>query len=290
MIGREGCQMCGGEGLIQVDDLNTRLCMCAYAKRMAEHLGPEISQTLNILSSPLYVRNEEGEPTDLTKQNVFIRGPWPELLPHFKFVLGLKGLQFRVLITTDEKLKTIWLGYESYKAKSRDERDQGDVINSLSDHITSANLVIIRLGHLGYKNIAMAGILKEALMHGQVARLPIWLVDEPDNPFQEGHLSHSWEVENYITTHFKTRLDLTGSIPALSNPAPMEFKKLGAPVETSTMVVEDYEPAPIEGQFEEDSSEVEAITLGSGKPKKKTFNKQGSWKKKVVRSSGDFEK
>jgi hypothetical protein len=76
--------------------------------------------------------------------------------------------------------------------------------NTLADIVgRDFDLVIIRLGHLGYKNVAMPGILKDALMLREVALKPTWLIDSPQSPFTMGHFAYSEDVYEYIKNRFE---------------------------------------------------------------------------------------
>src|SRR5579863_807875 len=120
------CGICQGAGVITVDDLTDCLCQCARTRMMRAHLGPEIASAKKIDASPLFQRG--ATPTDppvadRTKENLFIQGRWVELISHFRYALICKGLMFRFLVITDEKIKTVFVGAESYKERTREERD-----------------------------------------------------------------------------------------------------------------------------------------------------------------------
>jgi hypothetical protein len=152
--------------------------------------------------SPLYIDGEKRDDppvVDRTSKNLIIQGNWYDIASHIKWALIAKGLKFFSKTVTDEKLKNVWLGNEKYNSRPKKNRDDDSTYNSLSDLIgENYHLLIIRLGHLGYKNIAMPGILKEALMLRQVARVPTWLIVEPGNPFVPGHFAYSDDVYSYL--------------------------------------------------------------------------------------------
>jgi hypothetical protein len=105
---------------------------------------------------------------------------------------------------TDERIKNVFVGNESYKARSKSRRDEMTTFNSLSDLVgADYDFVIIQLGHLGYKNIAAAGALKEALMIRRTSQKPTWLIEEPDRPFS--YECHSWseDLQAYVDQHFE---------------------------------------------------------------------------------------
>lgn len=219
------CKECKGLGytLGGTDGTTQKECRNVYYRRLGARLGVEIATAALLTESPLYVPSAEpGQPTaDLTRKNLYLKGWWSDLTSHFKWALICKfgdvGLEaFRFHIVTDERLKEVWLSKEAYTSKSRKSREESATFNNLSELIgDSYSLVIIRLGFLGHKNVAMPGILKEALMIRQAATLPTWIVEEPESPFGPGHLTYSPEVMDYINQRFEV-VNLTKDRPERS--------------------------------------------------------------------------
>ena len=203
-----GCAKCAYTGIIHVegDDTRVQQCICSYAKTLKAYLGPEIAAAPTITRSPFYVLGGKGEPpkADRTTDSLFIKTYWSDLLPHLKWGLACKGPLFRYRIVTDEKLKTVYVGNESYRTRSREVRDEVTTFNGLGDLVgPEIDLVIIRLGFLGYKNVAMPGVLKEALMIRESASKPTWIVEVPSSPFGAGHFSYNEDVANYVERLFE---------------------------------------------------------------------------------------
>ncbi len=208
MTEQKGCSKCNYTGFTHVDGDEGRVtqCICSYAKTLKAYLGPEIASAPTMTRSPLYELAGKGLPpkVDRTGDNLFIKSYWSDLLPHLKWTLACKGPMFRYRIVTDEKLKTVYLGNESYKTRSRDTRDDVVTYNSIGDLVgPEIDLVILRLGFLGYKNVAMPGVLKEALMLREAADKPTWLVEVPSSPFGYGHFSYNEDVGGYIHRLFE---------------------------------------------------------------------------------------
>lgn len=204
----KGCSKCNYTGFqyIEGDESRVVQCICSYAKTLKAYLGPEIASADTITRSPLYELAGKGEPpkADRTSDNLFVKSYWSDLLPHLKWTLACKGPMFRYRIVTDEKLKTVFLGNESYKTRSRDTRDDVVTYNSIGDLVgPEIDLIILRLGFLGYKNVAMPGVLKEALMLRESASKPTWLVEVPSSPFGPGHFSYNEDVAGYISRLFE---------------------------------------------------------------------------------------
>ena len=204
--GNPSCLICKGEGMVRIPgSLDTKQCICAFTLYLKARLGEEIATSKPIVSkSVLYeVPTSGGEPiVDLTNQNCFIKGWWADFKPNFRLaamhLLERRSFQWYFSIITDEQIKTVFVGSEAYSQKSRKKRDDIVTYNSLSDFVGSQDLVVIRLGFLGYKNVAMSGALKETLMIRQALGKPTWILEEPNSVFDEGHHSWSLDVEEYI--------------------------------------------------------------------------------------------
>ena len=188
------------------DDSRVLQCICSYAKTLKAYLGPEIASADNITRSPLYALGEKGgaPKIDRSTENLFLKAYWSDLLPHLKWTLACKGPMFRYRVVTDEKIKTVFLGNESYRGRAKDVRDDIVTYNSIGDLVgPDLDLVILRLGFLGYKNVAMPGILKEALMLRESAMKPTWIVEVPSSLFGYGHFSYNEDVGSYIERTFQ---------------------------------------------------------------------------------------
>ncbi len=276
---KKPCLRCGGTGKIQVDEFTIKQCICIFARAMKEHLGAEIALAPYLSPSPLFVAGDPDPAVDRTKDNLFLKGYWADLLPHFKASLVGKGLFFQFKIVTDAFLKTVYVGDDSYKARAKSKRDEMKTHNSLIDIVGPDNdLVILRLGFLGYKNIAMPGILKEALMLRAAASKATWLVEDPDQGyFGPGHLAYSEDVAEDIERRF-TVVDITNK------------KRTPATAERIVTTTEDVgmdAPPPVQkiyverSRFESKSSDSGALGDG-GEPRRPKPN----WKKKQGGSGG----
>lgn len=211
----EPCPICKGRGSIPRDNLNEDKCRCLKIKELTKHLGPELWLAPTI-RSPLYQPGEK--PVDRTTENLFVSAAWPVCTAHFKWALGCKFTvkkgAHRFLLTTDERLLRIYLGGDAYGQRSKAKRDEIDTYNNLRDFIVDYDLLIIRLGFLGYPNKAMSGALKEALGIREVETKPTWLVDRlPGYPFGPGHLSYSDDLDAYIKERFDIVELEAGNIP-----------------------------------------------------------------------------
>lgn len=200
----EGCDLQGHIPVGEEDGTN-RPCPNILLKRIAKRIDPEFGHVTGTRTPLLLLNPQGGEPVaDYTCQNIVITCPWRGLLPHLKYVLSSKlattNLNFRWLITTDERIRSVFVGSESYKARKHLEgEDSGNTVENVSDLVGSYDLVIIRLGYLGYRNQAAAGALKEALLHRDSIHRFTWIVEDPDRPWKH---SRGPVVEQYIKDNF----------------------------------------------------------------------------------------
>jgi hypothetical protein len=191
------------------------------------YLGPDLSGAVRIRESPLYAIDTSFNVTrDRTSENLFIKSSWPVLLPHLRLSIGHHhhiDPAFRFTILTDERVINVYVGNENYKARSG--RNSEGNINGLKDLVEAPNLVVVRLGFLGYKNIAAPGALKQALMIREAALKPTWVVQ---NPVGDYPISWNEEVAAYIHEHFDV----------------VDMRNIPEPEGPPTMAVDEEETAP----------------------------------------------
>ena len=179
------CTICKGAGVIFATDDTVTQCVCRYRKLLKTYLGSLADAKLPS-RSPLW-----SETRDLTDKNLMIEVSWETARGHLKWALGCKGPTFQYRLVTDQRLVRVYVGEED-NFSLRDLVGPEDI-----------KLLIIRLGGLKYKNIAAPGVLHETLVMREMAGAPTWIINEPENFFQAGHLSWSQETENYIRRRFK---------------------------------------------------------------------------------------
>lgn len=203
------CPICKSpDGKIDIgDDADKKQCVCSFRTDVKKRLPPEIAEAIPINASPLMEIGGPGEvKVDLTSENLFIKGYWSDLAPHLLLVFTvkmLKQLMYPFQIITDARLRDVYVGSESYTSRSRKKRDDIQTFNSLSDVIGGdKELVIIRLGFLGWVNKAMPGILKEAIRLRHGVGKSTWIVEEPNSIFGPGHFSYDAEVAEMISQRF----------------------------------------------------------------------------------------
>jgi hypothetical protein len=271
------CSICGGGGFLYHEETDiSELCRCKIAEMMLRHLcqtcgdklGMAIARATTITKSPLFVLpDKSGEPfiLDRTTENLHIKCVWVDLLSHLKLCLWSKGLISRFRIVTDENIKSVFLGNESYKYRAKGKRDDIKTFNSLSDLVGDEyEFVIIRLGQLGYKNIAAAGAVQEALMIRDAAQRPTWIIEEPaSGAFKPGHHTWSEELQWFIDQHFKVidmqregddrvfeqhgyqgAEDITGGVEDVSPSSPA-VRPVRAPRRETEISTDDFDLGPL---------------------------------------------
>jgi hypothetical protein len=265
---------CDGKGNIVIDEYSIRPCVNMRQELIKQILLPVglWSSIKAVPTSPLFQMTRGQKPTvDRTNENLLIKCSWKRTLrSHLKWTLGCKVLMpFTFLITDDVLAKEVYLG--QYIAKGRRENDTRPIYNSLTDLMSEPDLVIFRLGLLGYSNKAAAGILKEALMVRVGKGKPTWVVEDPDYPWSH---SRSADVEDFIDRTFEELVipELDGEVePDIeTNIEVSEVPRRPKP-KVVAVKASRPRPPPVEESVEEDETPDLDIKLPSG-GKKKTWS------------------
>lgn len=188
------CKYCAGDGYLppEGDDFyeSRRMCVCTAQRLYRDKLGPAVYDAGTIEKSPYAHR---------LKQNLFVRSYREDFLPHLRYALIYAGLDYFSRVVNDMKLLNAWFG----KEKAHDPQADKEVnYESVQDLVEAPDLVVIFIGETGYKNVALPGVLLEALRSRRFVAKPTWLINPYNKPFQEGHFCHSAEVERFLTEYF----------------------------------------------------------------------------------------
>lgn len=136
---------------------------------------------------------------EMAGANLLITGEWPEVCSHLHFVLTRRildtGFRFSFRVITDEDLRAGYL--------AGGEADEERMAEMVAPEI---DLVIVRLGFIGYKNAAMPGILLTALRKREASLKPTWLIDTQKHLFSKGHLSWNEEVGAYVGERYDSAM------------------------------------------------------------------------------------
>ena len=192
------CPFCEGTGFLPVpnDPESRAKCKCTLERLYRAKLGQEIFEAKNL--------KEKTEYTDLMDNNLFVVSTRRDFMPHLRYALIDKGLNYFARVTNDSQMLDAWLSKE--KSRSRDGgTTEVDYFTSLRDLTQDPQLLIIFLCVVSYPNRALPGVLLEALRIRDFEGKPTWVINPHAHPFTEGHLCWSTEVEGYISENFKTR-------------------------------------------------------------------------------------
>lgn len=197
------CVKCGGTGVIsKADDELAVECECALIRRLAASMPPYIRKarvTKEHFALPI---------VKAVKKSVFIKSAWADMKAVIKAVMMINPNTF-VRITSDREVLDVYLGKKSRGnrgdldggATRKNRVDlEGDeyVYNSIEDLMKPADICVVRLNEIGYKNKAAPGALTEALSFRLDRDLPTWIVSDLDKPYTVGSFSYSEAVLDYI--------------------------------------------------------------------------------------------
>lgn len=203
------CKACGGYGYIQKDDGHFGIpeairCDCMVQKALddqAERAWVHLSKVPVRKRSPL---------KGLCEKSLIINADKDILRLHLRASLGAwrKPHAF-VKVVGDHTLMSAWLGGMSLQGKDIADPDfQRDLkVFSLEDLAEAPHLLVVRLGTKMARNAAMSEVLLETIEMREHLQKPTWIVEEPDKPLQEGHLSWSRGVEDAIIDWERIRLN-----------------------------------------------------------------------------------
>ncbi len=138
-------------------------------------------------------------PTPLLKEAhrfLFFESRWSIIARNIhNFILNQHDpLNFRVRITSDREILEVRLG-------NQNDEDGGRM--GLTAFIQPYDLVVIRLGEIGYQNVAAAGYLYEAIMPRIRQDARLWVQCEPSDPYRPDHFAYSPALEHLFETVFK---------------------------------------------------------------------------------------
>lgn len=282
------CERCGRQplpecanGSVRTAEYTAKECPNLRRVRMDQLLRSRLTADLfeapKITESPLYTpAKTRGEPAIInrTKENLFIRGvTLGGLLPHLRLVFACLPIKYKVI--DDSRLRDVFVGGESYTSKAKALRDQKESNNVIADIVgKDFDLVVIRLGVLGYKNVAAAGVLREALMVREGLGKATWLFEDSDPTINWIH-SRDLDVEGYIEKRFKdVYLADDGPVAEVDNGISLDGdENAEAPEEHMAHVPVEEK---VSARFVEETPEDDGfggLLGGDSKPKKKP-----SWK------------
>lgn len=173
------CPNCGGTGHI-FTNLTARRCEVCLARNLISNKLGWLNKARNIKSSPLAGK---------THSNVFILASDDEANAHLKYTFTQLGADERWVYITDSDVLQAWLGKPN-PAKAENLQD-----------LVEYPFMVVRLGVLGYKNVALSGVLHELVQLRLLSSLPTWLISHRELR-AETCLEYSPELEILISQNF----------------------------------------------------------------------------------------
>lgn len=199
------CQRCGGQGFIWQDSFNMEKCICSLEASLEQKLHDSIRGITTHISADKLAKSGVSLDADL-----YLKVPWHKARVWLASAIRERhrSRSFVHNVVSDSEILSAWLSPARRETFEGDERDGlfTQRVATLEDLIRPPELLVIRLGILGYKNQAMSGILLESLMlRKEIERKPTWVVVDPDEPLVDGHRCWSSVLEKYLDNHFITK-------------------------------------------------------------------------------------
>ena len=222
---KEPCPQCRGTGRLFLRDGDygpvTRRCDCVLMRDIISNVERGwpglIKAGAAIPESPL--KEHQGA-------SLCVRSNLQVFQNHLRYLALRSGPDWNFKVVTDADLMVAWLANVSLSGVDIGDPDVArPSLKSLTllDLVIPPELLIIRLGVKTARNVAMPEVFLEALMHREHEGLPTWVVDQPSKPLSEGHLCWSTEIQHYLSSWKKIKLQ--GNTPKVSVSTPFPTKQ-----------------------------------------------------------------
>lgn len=190
------CQSCFGAGYVQTDDGPMGIpqatpCVCTIQKSLkiqAEKAWKGLG------AYPVKPSLLEGK----METCLFITAHQTELLLALRGAMAHRNKSHEfVKIVSDADCLSAWLGSARLAGESIADPDFQHDLNvfSLQALVEPCSLLIVLLGVKVARNAAMSEVLHETIRIRQFLGKPLWVIQEPNRPLEEGHLAWSRAVE-----------------------------------------------------------------------------------------------
>lgn len=211
--GIPNCPDCKGRGVVAIPPLpgmlvaGTTPCLCVLRRDVlanVERGWRGLSKADKVPVSPLLTRETK---------SLWITASHRLFKAHLRHVALRNGPKWGFVVVSDADLMDAWLS----RVDDRDIYD-GDVeqlrrqpvtsrYGALVDMVEPPELLVIMTGVKAARNSAMHEVLLEALRHREHINKPTWVVDQPDSPLANGHISYSPQVGDFLSylKHIKIR-------------------------------------------------------------------------------------
>ena len=257
------CPACYGRGAVSVKFPGmitpaTKPCLCVTERDRLlnmERRWKGLAHVTPVTASPLQ---------GFELLNLRITSRQGTLKSHLHYLAKHQIPDWNFAVESDRELAKAWL----YTKRMTGDAYDPDValtepkylsLEDLSDH---ADLLVVCLGVKAARNSASPELLVDVCQGRDFLGKPTWVVDEPFNLLQTGHLSHSDNVDALFEdwTHLELYegqgTQLAGYLP----PAPAQQEAL-IPRQTPLAIGEEYEESYEEEDAEEEDAEEEDAEL-----------------------------
>lgn len=188
------CNICQGEGVIERAGKFVE-CKCAYVRRL-------------LSSMPVYIRKTEVLKEHLAlpilsdwRKHYFVTSSWADMRALIKAWIIMNDKK-HLSITSDREIKEVFVGN---KARTDGETEYLTArYNSIEDLVDPADLCVIKLNELGYKNKAAPGALEEAINYRMDRDKTTWIFNDARRPFGTNSFCYSDSVMDVINAGFRS--------------------------------------------------------------------------------------
>jgi hypothetical protein len=173
------CETCGGLGHIFIDSMTSKRCVCLLRSLYALKLG-RLMNVKTAKNSPLLKKLDS---------NLYLIVDDDTIAPHLKASFIMMGLDARWVYIDDSNVLQTWLGGTNSAG--------ADNIPELME----IPFMALRLGVVGYKNVALSGVLCELLMGRALSNRPTWIITP--RPVTQDCLEYSTELIGILKRYFE---------------------------------------------------------------------------------------
>lgn len=194
------CEKCGGIGLVKTDKTyRGEPIMTQCSCKLKESLLKQCDKAWMGLSQ--YPAKKQSPLKGKMKECIIISSDKENLCPHLKgAILNEKNPHLFIKVVSDANLMSAWLSNMSLAQSEIFDPDftRELSVRGLEDLAESPHLLIIRLGVKTARNVAMPEVLVETIELRNHLNKPTWIVVDPKQPLEQGHISWSSAVEEAI--------------------------------------------------------------------------------------------
>ena len=254
MSGNPDCALCHGRGVVPKDTFAVTPCECTVLRNLVRNVDRGWK---GLLSAPtLEGKSQLLEPSN-EGLDCWITADRPTFRTHLKHTALRMGPNWKFNVVTDAELITAWLataGLAGMKMLDPDIMLEAAPVSlrklTLVDIVEPPDTLIVVLGVKAARNVAMPEVLLEAISLRRASGKPMWVVDQPNKPFREGHRAWSYEVQDEVSRFDKHVL------PTLAS---------GGAMKPLDQMLSEHQPEP---DSKSRRSSRRSLSAGSGKTRK----------------------